>query len=146
MADDVQIFGLEDLGRAVNQFTQKMQRTMIRAAANAGAEVYRKEIRAKAPVRVEVGSTGFRKTAKGKAAREPGYLKKHIGRMSKVNSEESYSVMVGPTKSAFYAKFQELGTSHQPARPFMRPAFDSKTAEAERVFTETLKEQIAENL
>lgn len=32
------------------------------------------------------------------------------------------------TKPLFYAGFYEFGTQHQPARPFMRPAFDSSKA------------------
>lgn len=31
----------------------------------------------------------------------------------------------GSEKKLFYAGFYEFGTNHQPARPFMRPAFDS---------------------
>jgi HK97 gp10 family phage protein len=146
MAADVKIVGLQKLGETLDLFTQDVQRKMIRKAASAGIEVFRREIRAKAPVRVEVGITGFRNTAKGKKQRQPGYLKKHIGRWSKVRSGESYSVMTGPTPSAFYAKFYELGTSHQPARPFMRPAFDSKNSEAQRVFADTLNQQIVERL
>lgn len=35
------------------------------------------------------------------------------------------TVAVGPTRSGFYLQFAEWGTSKQPARPFMRPAWDS---------------------
>jgi len=139
MADSVKVVGLEDLGRTVELFKQKLQRTMVRKAANAGVEVFRREIRARAPVRQDEG-------LKGKEQRKPGYLKKHIGRWVKVKGQESYSVMVGPMASAFYARFYELGTSHQPARPFMRPAFDQKAPEAEKVFAATLKQQIEAEL
>lgn len=136
---DVKVVGLEDMGRTVQLFTQKLQRQMIRNAANAGAEVFRREIRAKAPVRES-------QDLKGKDKRPPGYLKKHIGRTSKALREGDLQVIVGPMKKAFYARFYELGTSHQPARPFMRPAFDSKKKEAEDVFATTLKVQIAAEL
>lgn len=36
------------------------------------------------------------------------------------------TVAVGPTKEFFYAEFQERGTAHHPAHPFMRPAFDTQ--------------------
>ncbi len=38
----------------------------------------------------------------------------------------------------YYASFNELGTSHQPARPFMRPALNSNRATS----TEILKREV----
>jgi HK97 gp10 family phage protein len=138
MADDVKLVGLEDLGRTVDMFTQAVQKKMIRKAGNAGAEVFRREIRARAPVRDD-------KYLKGKNKRGPGYLKRHIGRTTKA-TEDSYKVSVGPTKSAFYARFIEMGDSHQSAHPFIRPAFDTKVDEAERTFEDSMKAQIVEQL
>jgi HK97 gp10 family phage protein len=39
--------------------------------------------------------------------------------------DEEHAVAVGPTKNFFYGIFQEYGTVHHAAQPFMRPAFDS---------------------
>jgi len=36
------------------------------------------------------------------------------------------AVAVGPTRGFFYGLFQEYGTTHHGARPFMRPAFDGQ--------------------
>jgi HK97 gp10 family phage protein len=33
-------------------------------------------------------------------------------------------VVIGPSQRAFYGSFQEFGTEHHRAQPFMRPAFD----------------------
>lgn len=143
---DVTVVGLQELGAKLDKMFKDTAKKAIRKAIAPAAEVYRREIRAKAPVRQEVGATGFRKTGKGKKNRQPGYLKAHIGRTIKANSDGSLSAFVGPTKSAFYGRFQEYGTSHQPARPFMRPVFDSKTEEAEKVFAETLKTEIEKEL
>ena len=35
------------------------------------------------------------------------------------------SVSLGPTRRFFYGRFQEFGTVHHSAQPFMRPAFDT---------------------
>lgn len=48
------------------------------------------------------------------------------------------TVQVGPARSAFQAVFQEFGTKNHPAQPFMRPAFDSKAAEALGIIGERL--------
>lgn len=143
---DVTVVGLTELGAKMDKLFKETAKKAIRKASAAGAEVFRRKVRANAPVRVEVGVTGFRKAGKGKTDRQPGYLKKHIGRQFKFNSDGSLSVFVGPTKSAFYAKFQELGTSHQPARPFMRPAFDSEKGAAEQAFARVAAEEIAKEL
>jgi HK97 gp10 family phage protein len=37
---------------------------------------------------------------------------------------------------------QEFGTAHHAAKPFLRPAFDSKAAEAVRVFADALRDRI----
>jgi len=37
----------------------------------------------------------------------------------------------------------EFGTSHAPAQPFMRPAFERKKGEAMRVVTESLRKGLA---
>jgi HK97 gp10 family phage protein len=45
-----------------------------------------------------------------------------------------YSQIVGISKGditkAFYGKFSEYGSSHEPARPWIRPAFDESKDEA----------------
>jgi HK97 gp10 family phage protein len=136
---DVQIVGLQELGAKIDKLFKEDAKKAISAAIKPAAEVFRREIRAKAPVRQEAG-------AKGKNGRQPGYLKKHIGRWIRKNSDGSLSAHVGPTKSAFYAKYYEFGTNHQPARPFMRPVFDGKKDEAEKVFATVLENEIKKAL
>lgn len=136
---DVTVVGLQELGAKIDKMFKDTAKKAIRKASNAGTEVFRREIRAKAPVRQD-------ETPKGSKGRRPGYLKKHIGRWTKPNADGSLSTFTGPTKSAFYANFYEFGTSHQPARPFMRPVFDGKKDEAEKVFAEVLKTEIEKEL
>jgi HK97 gp10 family phage protein len=42
----------------------------------------------------------------------------------------SVGLAVGPTKGVFYGSFQELGTRHHAAQPFLRPAFDREAKPA----------------
>ena len=42
----------------------------------------------------------------------------------------SVGIAIGPTKSVFYGSFQEFGTAHHAAQPFMRPAFDGEAGRA----------------
>lgn len=46
------------------------------------------------------------------------------GRWAQTEGDEAW-VAVGPSKAFFYGIFQEYGTVHHGAQPFMRPAFDT---------------------
>jgi HK97 gp10 family phage protein len=74
-----------------------------------------------------------------RAPRESGNLTTHIGLKVVVHNDLDASVKVGPDKSAWYGMYAELGTAPhtetskngktwthpgEPARPFMRPAFE----------------------
>jgi HK97 gp10 family phage protein len=64
------------------------------------------------------------------APHEPGFpdLRDNIGMSvarSVVDTEGLPAVAIGPTKKFFYGLFQEFGTRHHSAQPFMRPSFES---------------------
>lgn len=48
-------------------------------------------------------------------------------------------VRVGVKEKLWYGVFPEYGTSKMAARPFMRPAFDARKAEALRILKDELK-------
>ena len=134
MSDSVIIIGLQELGSKIDMFSQQVERAAIRKAANAGANVFRNEMRRLAPVRQDQRPMGSKQ-------RTPGYLKKHIGRQGKA-TWDGYTVAVGPMKSAFYGRFLELGTSHQGANPFIRPTFDGQKTAAIDAFASSLKSDV----
>lgn len=49
---------------------------------------------------------------------------------STVRSDEQAAVAVGPRKGFAYGLPNEVGTARQPARPFVRPAFDTQKEKA----------------
>lgn len=51
-------------------------------------------------------------------------------------------VSVGPSRRAFQGFFQELGTEHHAAQPFLVPAFDTHKAEAVRNLRKALRSDI----
>lgn len=66
--------------------------------------------------------------------RRSGELQKNI-KIGKVRKTSGYySQVVGPGKGditkSYYGKFSEYGTSREPARSWMRPAFDESKEEA----------------
>lgn len=124
MSDLRHVRGIDELERTLTALPQKMAATILVTATSDGAKVLQDEISARAPVR----SDGRQKSL-GKLslkARLPGFLKANIGRRrAPADSSTSVKYVVGVLRSAFYAVFDEYGTRHQAARPFVRPAVES---------------------
>ena len=155
---DVQVIGLLELGRNLDGLSQNLQRTFLRKALAAGAEVFRREERRMAPVR---------QTSYNIGKRYPGWLKRHIVRKLTVKGGEG-EADVGPSKSAPEGRWYELGTQPhalgkgsdvvtksgrpgrqigrlhpgQPARPFLARVFASKKDEAGKAFENVLSDWI----
>ena len=139
MPNGVRVIGLQELGDSVTQFTNKVQRVMIRKAANAGGDVMKKAIAERAPV-----LTDFERAGKSSSGRKPpGWLKRHIMRRGQATRDGGFKVNVGPSPSAYWGRFAELGTNHQKQQPFIRPGFDASAGAAVDKFTAVLGEQIA---
>lgn len=136
---DPDIIGLKELGDKLDLLSENVQKKHVRTAIKPASEVFRRAVRAKAPVRDD-------QYAKDKNKRKPRYLKRHIGRWIKPEKDGGLSAFVGPTPSAYYGRFVELGTGHQSAHPFMRPAYDEKKDEAEKTFADTLEVEIDKDL
>lgn len=137
----VQIRGLEDVEAKLYDLPSKFAKLVMRRALRPAANIWKEEIAARAPEK-----TGFLKTqaaisiklsAKEEAgAALVGFTKKQnpalVGKKAHVPSAGN---------EAFW---YELGTSNQPARPFIRPAFESKKTQVLDVFIAKLKEAFTE--
>lgn len=134
MADSVtmQITGLQDLNRMLTGLPQSLQTRVLRGMTATGASVIRKEAILRAPVYTGEVSQGHP---------PPGTLKKAIFqyRLSRecTPTRETFIVDVRKGKTigkkgrinandAFYANWVERGTAKMAAKPFMRPAFETK--------------------
>jgi HK97 gp10 family phage protein len=156
------VVGLKELGDNINLLDQKLQRKIVRTAAMAGIEVFRKDAIARAPRRTD----DYEKTDKGGKKRGPGFLKKNIKRRGKPLPDGGFEASTGPNRRAWYGSLVERGFTHQagkrsgrgrpnaahnaatgkhvPGKPFMRPAFDTKQKQAEQVFADEIKKGLNE--
>jgi len=151
------VIGLPELGARIEATKSAVRRQGVRKALAAGAEVFRRDLRAAAPVRTK-GSTG------GWGKHAPGYLKRHIGRSLRVENDGSGVADVGPMKSAPEGRWYEKGTrAHaigrgsnivtksgapgpqrgrlhpgQPARPWIAPVFSADAQKAQQAFADAL--------
>lgn len=97
--------------------------TAARKAAQAGAQVYHDEVRARVPVSAKPHSTKNKKQTF-----TPGTLRRAVYQAF-VEGESGpgrATYRISWNKShAFYGRFVEFGTAKMAAKPFLRPAFDA---------------------
>jgi HK97 gp10 family phage protein len=139
MADKVvtvEIKGLDELEQRLYDLPTKYAKRVMQRALKA-ANLWLEEIRANARVLT-------------------GWMKDHAKLEIRLSArEESGTAMVGFTKeqnperhgehvpsAANEAFWTELGTVHQPARPFIRPAFDAKASAVLAEFTAVAREEL----
>lgn len=116
-----QVLGLSQMNKVLQEFAPNIQRRVLQNAVSAGGRVSMNAIKAKAP---------RHEGPQSPASKKYGTVVKNLSMraMSKLRTT-ARGVRIW-TKDAFWAQFYELGTSRQPARPFMRPGFDESETEA----------------
>ncbi|RNC76555.1 hypothetical protein DA717_15325 [Piscirickettsiaceae bacterium NZ-RLO2] len=113
--------GLRDLEKQLKQLAPKKIRTLNRRALRKAAEPVETQMKANAPQKSGALVESIkRRSKKGK------------GRRTVVN------VTVGPTRKIYYAIEQEYGSSHQSARPFIRPALNDNAQTSIDIFKNAL--------
>src|SRR5262245_55418735 len=109
-----------NLAEALARLPEGMSFSVQRNTLMAGAEPIRAEAALRAPRDERAG---------------PPHLADHIVIDALTEAEAARSVefvteeaivQVGPSVRHFYGYFSEFGTSHEPARPWFRPAFDTR--------------------
>jgi len=128
-----EIQGAKELERALKQLGPKIEKSVAKSAVRAGANVIAKEARLRVP-------------------QESGTLKRSIRVVarSRRTGDAVASVVTRSGKrwnakrmNAWYAPLVEFGTKLRPATPFLRPALDSRAAEAIKAMSDKIQQRIA---
>ena len=125
MLVDIEIKGTRELRHDLSELPKRVRRKLVRRATRRGAVVLQKAIRAHAPTRRGGGAKNISTTA-AKGQRRPGFGRKQIRvfeRRAK-GLDGVYRYGIAPSRRAFYLAFYDMGTRHQPARPFFQAAVD----------------------
>lgn len=131
---DIEVFGLAELSKKLKEMPVKLSKNGLRAAVNAGAEVIRKD----AVSRVPVDTGRLKKSIYKKQIREKSNNVQQTFFVGARNGKKYRAT----NKDAYYWRFLEFGTSKLPAKPFLRPAFDTKKTQAVEAIAKKLKERI----
>lgn len=136
MASTITLKGFDKLEAMLQALPDEVARKVAEQSVRKGATIIQREAQARAPVqegdRVHRISTSKRakKFSKG---RRPGFLKASIlVRLNRALATAASPLVysIGWSRDAYYGMWQEFGSRHQAARPFLRPAADSKFEEA----------------
>lgn len=135
-----ELIGVRELSRKLDELPRQAAGKVLRSAAMSATLPVLQEARSRAPVN---DRDYLRKTHKGRAV-APGFLKRNLGRKSILSSDKRFvKVMIGPKPEAFYGTaFVELGTSKMAAKPWLRPALESKKAQVLKRIGDLLKDRM----
>ena len=151
----ISIKGFEDFKRQLALLPTRIGRNVLRGAVNAAATAIRQEVVARAPVYTGPVAEGHPPAGTLKKA----IYQKQIPELSS-NLYQTFYVGVRSGKrqqavkrgknvlnlDAFYGAFVEFGTSKMSARPFMRPAFETRRDYAIEAMRAYLAERIPREL
>lgn len=125
MRADVKTSGFDELQRKLAQLPAAMSMRVQVNALKAGAEPIRAAAAALAPRDEEAGAPHL---ADNIIVAVPSAARREAQGVF-----DGAVVEVGPSAPFFYGFFQEIGTAFHPAKPFMRPAFDSNVRRSLRI-------------
>lgn len=124
MKVSIKIQGANQLAARLRELPQAVSRKVQIEALTAGAELIRAEAARMAPRSAGPGPH----LADNIVTSAPS-----VAQLEKRGRFDEAVVEVGPSRKPsdhFYGFFQEFGTKHHGAQPFMRPAFDSQSGAA----------------
>ena len=125
------ITGARELERVLKKLPGRLAERELTSAARAGANVIRKEARARAPRGADPSA----------ASEKYGSLHKNI-RVTRVKKTGLSVEMAIHNGKAFWGRMLEFGTRHISARPWMTPAFDTTAQPALTKIGQTLGKRL----
>lgn len=122
----IYLTGMDELQRKLNRLDEKIQKSIVKdALRETNLEIVLPAVEAKVPVLTGALKEGLKvKALNGR------------GKIGSAVFDEGYK------GDQFYGSFQELGSKHQAAKPYLRPALD----ENEERILQSIREKIANGI
>ena len=134
----MQLTGFKELAAALRELPERVARNGLRAAVNAGSTIVKKQALANVDAQGLVLTGAMKANFYQKQIREQSGpmeqtfyvgVRKGVAKYAKTAANKRSGKAGKAYKSegtTFYWRFHEFGTSKMPARPFIRPAFESQ--------------------
>lgn len=125
--------GMQAFAKRLESIGKDLAGKAMREAVTAAANTYKSEMEARAPGSIKAKIIVYER--KGETA------------YTQAQKNLQISLLVGPSKDAYYAFFLEKGWMHRggkwiPPRPFVRPTFDSVKQQADAAALEVLRNAV----
>ena len=134
-------FDFSGVAAQLDKITKAAQ-AATRPVAQAGAQVFYEEVRARVPMSAKPHKSGTKFYT-------PGNLRRAIYQayaQDESSAEASYYRVSWNKSNAFYGQFLEFGTAKMAAQPFLRPAYDAARSKAIAAMQATMAEQLKKAL
>lgn len=146
----IKVEGLKELQAALNQLPLEIQRRPLRSAVSAAAKVIVDDAKRRVPVKtgnLQKSIIRYRSRSESAVGRETFSVAVKKGKQKYADTKRNRRLRrVGKSYQtageAFYWRFLEFGTKFMPAKPFLRPAFESQKAKAVEVIKTKLADAI----
>jgi len=153
----IKVEGLKELEDALLELPKATQGNILKRAVVAAAADFADhasrlapkdkgklatEIKVSKPKIINAGTAAFAAAMRGGATRAEAASAARTANRAAGGVGRSVITHVGPTQSAFYGVFQEFGTAHHAAQPFMRPTWDALKNSMLTTIAETLAAEI----
>lgn len=155
----IRMEGLKELEDALLELPKSVQGNVLKRAAVVPAADFAdhasqlaprgatgklsREIKVSKPKIINPGTAAFAAAMKEGATRAEAATAARAANRAAGGKGRAVIVSVGPTKAAFYGQFQEFGTAHHAAKPFMRPTWDALKHSMAGTIKEALASEIA---
>ncbi len=155
MAKLLNITGGEALAKALRELPVKIEKNILRSAMRAGARVIANEAKGNVPVedgdlkrsiRVSTNTRKGEVTAKAVAGGKKVYYAHFVefGTVGHIISAKSGSVLRFTTRDGKYHERTSVNHPGARAKPFLRPALDSKAQQAVRAVAKQIAAKLTE--
>ncbi len=114
---------LMDLKAKFRSLEARIGLKLLRRAGRSGGELIRERAATLAPMRT-------------------GRLRRTMAMRTRKEDSETIEIEIGPAREAWYGRFQDTGTAHHPAQPFLNPAADQMKVFAAEAFAKDLLEEV----
>ncbi|SEM40664.1 phage protein, HK97 gp10 family [Sphingomonas gellani] len=139
---DFRMDGFKELEKALKELGPPVATKAGTEGLRKATNVMRDAVKAKAPKGDQPTKRTWRNKDGTQNSADYGRLKQNI-KTRKVRSRRQHTVSYKVTTgSAFWGRFSEFGTEHEPARPWFKPAIDEVAGRVVQALQDELKKAI----
>jgi HK97 gp10 family phage protein len=125
----IKLLGADELNKTIKMLPDELSKKVYMQSLRKGAVLVRDEAKLRAPYGSDFEKRSYVKKKKGVASTHFVKLRDEIRITVTTKTDISFAVAVH-IGAAYWGMFQEYGTTHMAARPWLRPAFDTTAEQA----------------